>query len=265
MESNATSHWPRRIGRAGYLGRAALYALIAAIALDAVVRLDPNEPVGVGGAFGTLVSMPGGRWLLGLLAVGLLLQAVWRGLQACTNIERGGARRPTLLRRLGWACIGIFYGTLCFEAVALLHGLPPHGAARASLARVLAHPLGRFAVVGVAVGLCGFAIVQWRGAWRASFLDDFDRRALGDGKRRLLAGVGRVGLAFRGLVFACGGALLMRSAWRARAETVGIGDVLRDVAARPFGIALVGAIAIGLLAYAALMVGEAVWRRNVQE
>ncbi|MGZ3442369.1 MAG: DUF1206 domain-containing protein [Polyangia bacterium] len=80
----------------------------------------------------------------------------------------------------------------------------------------------------------------------------------------MLAVIGRVGIVGRALLFAGAGELLVRSAWRARADTIGTGDVLRHLLAGPLGVPLVGAIAVGLFAYAVLMVGEAVWRRNVR-
>jgi hypothetical protein len=58
-----------------------------------------------------------------------------------------------------------------------------------------------------------------------------------------------------------GGALLVGSAVRARADTVSSGDVLRRVAESAFGIPAVALMACGLLAYAALMLAEARWRR----
>ncbi|MGZ3406929.1 MAG: DUF1206 domain-containing protein, partial [Polyangia bacterium] len=93
---------------------------------------------------------------------------------------------------------------------------------------------------------------------------DFDPSALDGARRRAIAIIGRIGLAGRALVFGAAGALLVRSTWRARADTVGTGDVLRQLLTGPFGPPVVAVIAVGLFAYAALMVGEAVWRRNVR-
>ncbi len=115
------------------------------------------------------------------------------------------------------------------------------------------------------MGLLIFAAVQGVKAWRASFMQDFDARALTAARRRALAVIGRIGLAGRGLMFGAAGVLLLRSAWRARADTIGAGDVLRHLMAGPYGQPLVAAIAVGLFAYAALMIGEAAWRRNVRQ
>jgi hypothetical protein len=258
--------WTARIGRAGYAARAAVYCLIAAIALDAVRRFDPAEPRGIVGALHKLADRTGGRLLLGLLAIGLLAQVVWRGMQVATDIERPHGHAPRWTTRFGWGCIGVFYATLFVRAVGFLfrqHG-DGGGHKRSLVKRVLAHSSGRALIFGIGAGLLVFAVVELVKAWRATFLDDFDRRTLGPARRRALTVVGRVGLVGRGFVFGAGGVLLLRSAWRARADTIGTGDVLRHLVAGPFGQPLVGAIALGLFAYAALMICEAAWRRNVR-
>lgn len=258
--------WAGRIGRVGYAARAAVYCLIAAIALDAARRFDAHEPRGIIGALHKLADRPGGRVLLALLAVGLLAQAVWRGVQALTDIEHPHGHPARWWTRIGWSFIGIFYASLFARAVAFVfHHHGDGGAQKRSLVkRVLMHTTGRALIFGIGVGLIVFFVVELWKAWRAPFIDDLDDRALTTGRRRAVTIVGRIGLVGRGLVFGAGGALLVRSAWRERADTIGTGDVLRHLVAGPFGPPLVAAIAVGLFAYAALMIFEAAWRRNVR-
>lgn len=255
------------IGRLGYAARAAVYCLVAAIALDAARRFDPHEPRGVIGGLHKLAAQPGGRLLLVLLAIGLAAQVAWRAVQAFSNIERPHGRAPRWTTRFGWSCIGVFYASLFVRAVGFVfHHNGDGGAHKRSLLRaVLAHAPGRIVVYGVGVGLMVFAVVELYKAWRATFLDDFDRRALTPRRRLLLTIVGRVGLVGRGFVFGAAGVMLVRSAWRARADTIGTGDVLRHLVAGRFGQPLVAAIALALFAYAALMIFEAAWRKNVRQ
>ena len=261
-----SSRWAGQIGRVGYAARAAVYCIIAAIALDAVRRYDPSEPRGIIGGLRKLAGQPGGRALLGLLAVGLAAQVVWRGVQVLTDIERPHGHAPRRTTRFGWTCVGVFYASLCVRAVGLLfHPRGDGGGSKRSLIKhVLSHATGRALIFGIGVGLVVFAVVELWHAWRMSFLDDFDRHVLGPARRRALIVVGRVGVVGRAFVFGAGGVLLVRSAWRARADTIGTGDVLRHLVAGPFGRPLVGALALGLFAYAALMIFEAAWRRNVR-
>ena len=263
LDSRRWSGW---IGRAGYATCAAFYALVGAIALDAARRFDPHEPRGAIGALHKVAERPHGRLLLALLALGLFAMAVWRGLQAGSNIERPHGRAPAWWMRFGFAAVGAFYAALFARAVAFIfrirHGI---GAKRSFVAAVLAHSAGRALVFGIGGGLIVFAVIELYKAWRATFLDDFDRQALAT-RRRLTAVtlVGRAALVGRAFVFGAGGFLLARSALRARADTIGTGDVLRHLFAAPFGQTLVTIAAVGMLAYAAFMALEAAWRQSVQ-
>jgi hypothetical protein len=263
--TNDARRWAGRIGRAGYAARAAVYCLVAALALDAARRIDPAEPRGLVGALRELVARPGGRALIALLAVGLLAQALWRAVQAFSDVERPHGHPPRFTTRIGWSFIGVAYGALFVRAVRIV--AEPHargGDKRSLVARALGYQSGRVVAYGIAVGLLVFALVELVRGWRGSFLDDLDERALAGPRRRVMAVIGRVGVLGRALVFAAGGLLLARSAFAARADTIGVGDVLRHLLAGPFGQPLVAALAIGLFAYAALMAGEAAWRRNVR-
>lgn len=255
------------VGRVGYAARAAVYCLVAALALDAARRYDPREPRGVIGGLHKLAAEPGGRLLLGVLAIGLAAQVAWRAVQVFSDIEQPHGHAPRWTTRFGWSCIGVFYASLFVRAVGFLFHHEGDGGAqkRSLLRRVLAHAAGRAVIYGVGIGLVVFAGVELYKAWRATFLDDFDRDALTPGRRLTLSITGRVGLVGRGFVFGAAGVMLVRSAWRARADTVGTGDVLRHLVAGPHGPVLVGAIALGLFAYAALMIFEAAWRRNVRQ
>ena len=256
--------WQVLLGRVGYAARATIYVLIACFALEAAVRWDPHETRGLGGAWRTLVGEPGGRWLLGTLALGLLAHAAWRAVQALTDVDGVGRGLRGVAIRTGDGLVGAFYlGLFAYALVLLVTGghAGGDGAKRSAMSDVLTHPFGRVVAAGVGVGLLVFGIVELFAAWRGSFLRDLDRRHLGPGGDLALSVVGRVGVAVRGLLFGVAGALLFRSAVRARADTVSSGDVLRRVAESAFGIPTVALLALGLLAYAALMLAEACWRR----
>lgn len=253
------------IGRAGYATCAAVYALVAVIALDAALRLDRKEPRGPVGALHRLAEHRHGRILLALLALGLCAQAVWRGLQALTDLERPHGRPATWWMRLGFALVGISYLPIIARAFGFVFEVHPAASeTRSTVAAVLAYPAGRALVFGIGAGLLIWAVIELWKAVRGHFLDELDRAAFATPRRRTaVAVVGRIGTAGRALVFGAGGLMLVRSAWRARADTVGTGDILRHLFAAPLGQPLVAVAALGLLAYAALMALQATWRKSV--
>ena len=118
--------------------------------------------------------------------------------------------------------------------------------------------------VGVGVGLVVFAIVELVRAWRGSFVDASTRARSTEPHRRVaVSAIGRVGLAGRALVFGAGGVMLARCALRARADTIGTGDILRHLFGVPFGQPVVAVVAVGLFAFAAYLATQAAWRRSV--
>ncbi|MCU1281557.1 MAG: hypothetical protein JWM53_5103, partial [bacterium] len=163
--------WAGRVGRAGYAARAAVYCLIAALALDAARRFDAREPRGMVGALHKLAERTGGRLLLGLLAVGLLAQVLWRAVQVFSDIERPHGHRPRWWTRIGWGFIGLFYASVLVRAVGFMLRLRSDGGAhkRSLVARALAYPFGRAVVFGIGAGLLVYAVVELWKAWRATF------------------------------------------------------------------------------------------------
>jgi hypothetical protein len=102
-ERERAQPWEEAVGRVGYGARAATYALIAWFALAAAVRLDPREPKGLGEALRTVVHEPGGRFVLGALALGFLAHVVWRAVQTIADIEHVGRGWRGAAVRFGYA------------------------------------------------------------------------------------------------------------------------------------------------------------------
>lgn len=252
--------WQMVVGSIGHLARAVVYLLIAWFALEAAIRWQPGDTRGLGGALRTVLGEPGGAFFIAALAAGLLAHALWRALRASTRLGRGW-------RQLAWAFgdgfVAAFHtGLSVYTTVILVRGRSaPQQHRRSLVAAILAQPIGRVVAAGVGVGLLAFGIGSLIGAWRGRFLRDFDRARLGGSRWRVLSIVGRVGLGVRALLFGLGGALLLRSMVEARPASLSSGDVLRWVAESSYGIPLVALFALGLLAYAALMLAEAFWRR----
>jgi hypothetical protein len=85
-ESKINTEWERRMLRwTGGAGRAALGVLLGLIGvflLKAAIEHDPSEAKGLDGALSSTLEGPGGRWLLAVVALGLLAYAAFNLLQA---------------------------------------------------------------------------------------------------------------------------------------------------------------------------------------
>jgi uncharacterized protein DUF1206 len=70
------------LGRIGMSARALVFALIGYFILRTAIDYQPSKAVGIHGALGRLHHEPLGPWLLGLVAVGLVIFAAFSMFEA---------------------------------------------------------------------------------------------------------------------------------------------------------------------------------------
>lgn len=69
--------WVSRLGVAGHAARAVAFGLVGGFLVRAAVRRSAADSVGLDGALGELSRRPLGTWLLGVVALGLLLYGLY--------------------------------------------------------------------------------------------------------------------------------------------------------------------------------------------
>lgn len=256
----------RALAGAGYAAKGTVYAVMGALALSLALGAG-GRTTDSKGAIATVAGAPAGRLLVALLAAGLAALAVWLVLDAA--VDTLGRRRSgawAMASRIGQALSGIAYGSLAFAAVrlALLQGAGRGGdaAARTWTARALALPGGRALVLaGAAVAL----FIAGRQIWIAvgrRFEENLDLGRMGSSLRAWTARLGTFGFAAQGTVIALVGAFFAQAAFeRQPHEATGFDGALETIARQPLGMALLGATALGFLAYAAFAVIEGTHRR----
>jgi Domain of Unknown Function (DUF1206) len=74
--SAAQVKWAMGIGRFGVTARGVAFGVIGLLLIQAAVQSDAGEVQGLGGALQTLAEETFGRWLLGMIAVGLVAYAI---------------------------------------------------------------------------------------------------------------------------------------------------------------------------------------------
>jgi hypothetical protein len=77
-----------RLGRAGTAARGVVFLITGGFLLLAALRANPAEATGLSGALTTLQTAPWGRWLLGLVALGLLAFGLFQIVQARYRVVR---------------------------------------------------------------------------------------------------------------------------------------------------------------------------------
>lgn len=66
-----------RLGMIGTIARGVVFAVAGALVVDAAITFDANKSTGLDGALRTLADQPYGPWLLGIVALGLIVFGVY--------------------------------------------------------------------------------------------------------------------------------------------------------------------------------------------
>lgn len=253
--------WIRRAAAAGYAARGLVYATVGLLSLRLALGLG-GRTTDSRGAIATLGEGAFGKALVVVLAAGLAALALW--MLADALFDPKGTRRSGLFAAVSRIAQGVAsagYVALGYAAlrVALGDGRVRSGdaAAESWTARALQLPAGRWLVLVAAVIA---AVVGARQIWRglgARFLENLDLSSAGPRLRRWAVRLGKAGLSAQGVVFVLVGLFFaVAGAQGDPSEAAGFDGALAAIARQPAGTALLGVVALGLLAYAGFSVIE---------
>jgi hypothetical protein len=255
--------WMERLARLGYATEGALYALIGLLAAGAAFGTG-GRATGQRGTFEVVAGSPFGSVFLGLIAVGFLGYALWRSVQAIADPDREGTDVKALGKRLGYGASALVYAGLAFSAAGLSLGTASGGGGTPDdwTALLLSWPLGQVLVVCVGAAVVGISLRELYQAYKAEFLEYLKLGEMGEKVRKWTERWGRLGVAARGIVFGIAGVFLIRAALQYDPqEARGLGGALQTLAQQPLGPWLLGAVALGLMAYGLFMLSVARYRR----
>jgi hypothetical protein len=252
------------MARVGYGARGMVYLIVGGLATTAALGSGGGRPAGTKGALESLFAQPFGSVLVGIVAVGLACFACWRLVQAILDPEGHEDDAKEWARRAGYVVGAVIYAGLAVFALSLiLGGHTGSGdedrSARDWTAWLLSKPLGAWLVGAVGLTIIGTGIAVAVKGWKAKFEQ---RLALDAPARRWAVPLGRFGLVARGAVFVLIGGFLVLAAWHgSSSDAKGLSGALRSLQQQPYGGALYGLTALGLLAFGAYGVVQAMYRR----
>ncbi len=252
--------WLEWSTRVGWAAKGLVYLLMGLTAVS-IARLKPtDDEASPEGALGRAMDQPGGRVLLLVLGVGLLLYVLWRLL---TIAVIAGTELTHWMDRLGYLFSALFYSALAWTALssALSDTRPEDGNRIEQISRTLLETGWTrvvLAVAGIVTIGVGLYFVVHKAVAR-SFTDDLDDvdASFGpnDAYARVVLGAGIAGWIGRGIVTALVGFFVTRAAVRFDAdEARGFDRALHHVATTDLGAWLVGGSAAGLILYGAYCV-----------
>jgi Domain of Unknown Function (DUF1206) len=264
----ASSRWMIVLARIGYAMKGAVYLIIGWLALQLAIGAG-GKTTDQRGALQIIYEQPFGKFLLAVVAIGLLGFAIWCFLQAWFDTEGKGSDIKGIIGRLGYAVVGVSYAILAFGAFQLVAGMGTGSATKSSTsstqdvtAQLLKQSWGVALVVIIGLIVIGVACYMFAKAYTAKFQRRLLLTGLSAQLRRGMIFLGRFGYAALGVVFGLIGIFLIIAAIQHNPhEAKGLDAVLRTLIQQPFGPVLLGIVALGLVAYGVYSFFEARYRR----
>lgn len=265
QDDRKPARWLRWMARCGIVAEGLIYVLVGGLAL--LVAFNPGRRAqGSGSALATLGDAPWGRAMLLVLALGLAAFVLWQFVQALFDPEHRRDRwtMKRMAVRLGSLLSACLHAVLVGDAAWYVFG---PGGGGTSGGQAQAHwtqqamqlPLGRWAVAATGIGIVVFGLFQFYRA-ATGVKDpglDLSRTRL----RIPIVALAVFGCLARGVVFALVGAFLVHAAWRYNAaHATGIAGALSTLQERAYGSWLLGAVALGLIAYGIFQIAKARFR-----
>ena len=248
------------LSRAGFVARALVYGIIGLLAFDLAIG-HGGKITNQQGALRTVEQQSFGHVLLTVLAIGLGGYAVWRLFRAVLGHGAEGADRG--MERLGAFASGIVYAGMCAIAVQILTGPGTSGnGAKKTASDVFGWPAGRWLVGLAGLVLAGVAIFQFIRGVRQKFLDDSKTEQIPRTLMPWFKALGTIGHVARAVIFALVAVFLIKAAYDYQAnEAIGLDGSLGKLYNGAYGSWLLGAAALGLIAFSCFSLLEARYRR----
>lgn len=248
------------LARAGFVARAAIYAIIGILAVELALGVG-GRTTNQKGALQLIAAQAFGQVLLTLVAIALAGYALWRFSHALLGHGPESSDSPS--DRVAAFGSGVVYAMICALAVEILLGSGGNASnTQKATGGVLGWPAGTW-IVGIAgVGLIGVGLYQGYRAISHDFLKDSKTEEMTPAIRTWVTWIGTVGYLARMVVFGLIGVFLIAAAVDYNPQkAVGLDGALAKLAHQAYGPMLLGVVAAGLIAFALYSLSDARYRR----
>jgi len=216
-------------------------------------------------AIAAIGRQPAGSILLWVVLVGLISYALWGVVRALFDPLHKGNDSKGLLARFGFLVSAAGYAILAWSTYSYITGIgqKTNGSQTEKVvASIMAMPWGRWAIGILGLIVLAVGLYQIYQGLSAHFDRQFRPYALTREETKLVTDAGRFGTAARGVVFAVVGGLISLGAYQANPrQPVGMDTALATLMHQPYGIWLLGIVALGLIAFGLYSMLGAAWFR----
>lgn len=239
------------LARLGLIAKGIVYVLLGVLAFMAAFEIggQSSEKTDKAGVLYFLNHSSGGKWLLPLLAAGLLCYSLWRFTEAFRCASGGHKDWKNSARYFFSGFIYLLLSFSAFNAV-FASGKKNEDSQQAFASQVLSKPLGQWLLGIIALAIAGVGVYQLYYALSEKYKKHVQKMNLHDRASSLMLTAGKTGYIARGVVWLIIAYLMLQAAFRARSSEAGdTGKAFALIEHSPMGSYLLGALGIGLVAY----------------
>jgi Domain of Unknown Function (DUF1206) len=264
----ATSQPMTWLARLGFAVRGIVYLIIGGLAIKLATGFG-GKVTDQHGALQAISQEPFGKFLLAVVAIGLISYALWKVIEAIFDPDRVGTSAKGIVSRIGNAAVGVAYAALALGAIQIVTnhgsgGKSSNASTQDWTAKLLEHPFGVVLVIIIGLVVIAIAGYLFYRAYAADFRKRLNLSSLSPQWRNWAVFSGRFGYAALGVVYGIVGIFLIVAAVHNNAgQAKGLSGALQVLIHQPFGPVLLAIVALGLIAYGVFSFVEARYRRMV--
>lgn len=240
------SHALTVLARTGFAASALVHLLLGFLAIR--VAFNGQGQTDQSGALAEVAKLPGGTVLLWIAVIGLFALGLWLIVQGSLGI--GSASKKRWIRSLVAVAKAVTYIALGVTALTFARGQSTNASdsTQQASSNILAMPGGQLLLAGigiVAIGIGGYFV--FKGGTRR-FEEDLAMPAGSAG--RVVRVLGITGYIAKGIAIVVVGILFLTAAVTVDPDSAtGLDGALKSLAALPFGMIILTAVGLGLIAY----------------
>ena len=253
-----------KVRSAGFFTKGLVYILVGVLTLMAAMGLG-GDVTSTSGVIRFLLSLPLGKFLVGIVALGLLAYTLWRMTQVWLRPKKDGGKKPQswkgIFTRMRYFYSAIFYAVIAYSFAKPIiedltgddHSKKPTGGneqQEAALGEILSHSYGTTLIWILALIVAIQAFMQFRLAYTTHFMKKIDKYPNLKHEYEFIRKSGRIGYAARGVVFGIISFYLVKVILLHNSEVYkGTEGALQYLLSFSYGSYLLGITAAGLMGY----------------
>jgi hypothetical protein len=131
------------------------------------------------------------------------------------------------------------------------------------MASIMSMSWGRYLIGAIGLAVIANGLYQMYLGFKNSFDKQFQPYAMNAQEVKIATQLGRFGTAARGFVFGVVGVLVCTAAFQSNSsQPIGFDAALTSLMHQPYGVVLLGIVAVGLMAFGIYSMLSAVWFRT---